>query len=305
MDDFFKPAGALLPLFALLALMEAAWLIRMRGVAYDWLGSAASLLIALGQKLSGAITVLAFGGLFLWLYEHRLFSIAMDTAAMWFALFVCVEFSYYWYHRTSHESRWFWASHSVHHSPEQYNLSAAYRLGWTAGITGAPLFHAPWILLGFPPAAVFGVLALNLVYQYWLHTELVPKLGWLEWVFNTPSHHRVHHATNLTYLDKNYGGVLIIFDRMFGTFQAECASEPCVYGLVKPVLSRNPLKIVFHEWFRMAQDLRKARSPCEVLGYLFNRPGWRPDGSGLTTEVHKARSARACGTHIEHTKEST
>jgi len=140
----------------------------------------------------------------------------------------------------------------------------------------------PMIWLGFPPQAVFAALALNLLYQFWLHTEWVPKLGWLEYVLNTPSHHRVHHASNAGYIDTNYGGVLIVFDRLFGTFAAERHDLPCRYGLATPLISHNPIRIAFHEWLKIINDLRGARSPREAFGYLFGPPGWRPDRSSAT-----------------------
>ena len=147
--------------------------------------------------------------------------------------------------------RWFWATHAVHHSPNEFNLGIAYRFGWTGRLAGNAVFFVPMIWLGFPPKAVFAALALNLLYQFWLHTEWVPKLGWLEYVLNTPSHHRVHHASNADYIDRNYGGVLIVFDRLFGTFAAERDDLPCRYGLVTPLVSHQPDQ---DRLSRMAQD---------------------------------------------------
>jgi sterol desaturase/sphingolipid hydroxylase (fatty acid hydroxylase superfamily) len=267
---------SLLPLFVLIALLEALWLRRTRG-RYDWRQSGASLVIALGQQLSSLAAAALMTGLFVLAYSQRLYDLNIDSAWMLGALFLAVEFAYYWHHRISHECRWFWASHAVHHSPNDYNLSAAYRLGWTAGITGHSLFYLPLVWLGFSPQAVFGMLAATLAYQFWLHTELVPKLGVFEWLFNTPAHHRVHHASNPEYLDRNYGATLIVFDRLFGTFAEERADAPCRYGLVAPIHSANPLRIVFHEWQQLGRDLRHAKTWRERTGYLFGRPGWRPD----------------------------
>jgi hypothetical protein len=134
----------------------------------------------------------------------------------------------------------------------------------------------PLVWLGFDPVPVLIANTLNLLYQFWLHTEWVPKLGWLEYVLNTPSHHRVHHAANPEYLDRNYGGVFIIFDRIFGTFVAERDDLPCRYGLVKPLRSNNPVVIGFHEWIALASDLRRARSWRDRWSHLFGPPGWRP-----------------------------
>ncbi|CAN5245651.1 hypothetical protein BH10PSE17_BH10PSE17_29770 [soil metagenome] len=175
--------------------------------------------------------------------------------------------------------RLFWTSHLVHHSVEHLNLSAAYRLGWTSNLTGAGLFFVPLIWLGIEPTVVVVTMAANLLYQFWLHTELVPKLGPIEWIFNTPSHHRAHHASNPRYLDRNYGGILIVFDRLFGTFAEERADDPCRYGLVEPLRSGNPFRIALHGWFTLgrdiASDLRQGhwrRLPWR----LFAPPGWKP-----------------------------
>jgi sterol desaturase/sphingolipid hydroxylase (fatty acid hydroxylase superfamily) len=286
MEFDFATIKSLLPLFVLIALIEAVWLRRKRG-HYDWRQSGASLAIALCQQLSGVAAAALMAGLFVFVHEHRLFDIAMDSAWKIALLFVCIEFAYYWHHRINHECRWFWASHAVHHSANDFNLSAAYRLGWTAGITGHSLFYLPLVWLGFPPKAVFGMLALNLVYQFWLHTELVPRLGAFEWLFNTPSHHRVHHASNPEYLDRNYGGTLIVFDRLFGSFAAERDDAPCRYGLTHPLHSANPLRIVFHEWIAIVCDLGHARDWRERLCFLFAAPGWRADGEGNTTANHR------------------
>jgi sterol desaturase/sphingolipid hydroxylase (fatty acid hydroxylase superfamily) len=173
----------------------------------------------------------------------------------------------------------------VHHSPNEFNLGIAYRFGWTGRLAGNSLFFVPMIWLGFAPQAVFATLALNLLYQFWLHTEWVPKLGWLEYVLNTPSHHRVHHASNAEYIDRNYGGVLIVFDRLFGTFAAERDDLPCRYGLTQPLISHNPIRIAFHEWLNIASDLRQARSWREAIGYLFGPPDWRPDRPDVTIQA--------------------
>jgi sterol desaturase/sphingolipid hydroxylase (fatty acid hydroxylase superfamily) len=293
MDFDFATVKSLLPLFVLIALFEAIWLRRSRG-RYDWRQSGASLVIAIGQQLSGLAAAAMMTGIFVFVHRHRLFDLAIDSGWMLLLLFVCLEFFYYWHHRASHECRWFWASHAVHHSANDFNLSAAYRLGWTAGISGHMLFYLPLIWLGFPPKAVFGMLAANLVYQFWLHTELVPKLGAFEWLFNTPSHHRVHHASNPDYLDRNYGGTLIVFDRLFGTYADERDELPCNYGLVTPILngqahSANPLRIVFDGWLKLGRDLRHAENWHQRLRYLFGAPGWRPYGAGDTAAELRIR----------------
>ena len=290
MDDLLSqllPAHLrwMLPAALLLAaLAELLWL-RRRGHGMDWRESAASLGMAAGQRLAGAVTAVLLGGVYWWCWAHRPWTVPLHSAWGLPLLFLGAELCYYWQHRLSHECRWLWASHAVHHSPRHLNFSAAYRLGWTAGISGHGVFLLPLILLGFHPVAVLATFSFNLLYQFWLHTELVPRLGWLEGILNTPANHRVHHAVNPRYLDRNYGGVLMVFDRLFGTWEPESATESCRYGLVHQLESHNPLRIAFHEWIALWRDLRQARTARAVLGHLFGPPGWRADGSGLTTRV--------------------
>ena len=283
-----------LPIVIGIAALEAAILIFVLKRRYDWKASIVSLADALVRDyvvhayLRGTIVF----PILYWAITHQIGVISLNSWIAFLGLFLGQEFCYYWFHRCSHRVRWLWATHSVHHSPNELNFSAAYRFGLTGGLSGNALFFAPLLWLGFPPEAVFGTLALNLLYQFWLHTDWMPKLGPLEYVLNTPSHHRVHHAANLDYLDANYGGVLIIFDRLFGTLTVERDDQPCRYGLVKPITTHNPLVIEFHEWAAMARDLWRSRSLREAGLYLFGPPGWRPDGEGLTTEALR-RSAAA------------
>lgn len=200
------------------------------------------------------------------------------------ALFLGLEFFYYWFHRWSHEIRWFWATHAVHHSPNSMNFMTAERLGWTQNLSGAMFTFAPLFVVGFHTNEILAMFSLNLLYQYWLHTEMIGKLGPLEYIFNTPAHHRVHHASNAEYLDANYGGVLIIFDRIFGTFVEQKDDEPIVYGLVKPIYSRNPIYVALHEWINIAHDITDHwRTPTVMTRYLFGKPGWSHDGSRKTS----------------------
>jgi len=250
--------------------------------AYDWRSYAASVTDALMREyvVYALLSVSLAGPVIELAWKHRLATVPLGGLASFAALFVGQEFCYYWYHRAAHRVRWFWATHAVHHSSNEFNLGVAYRFGWTGRLAGNALFFVPMIWLGFAPRAVFATLALNLIYQFWLHAEWAPRLGWLEVVLNTPSHHRVHHASNAWYIDANYGGVLIVFDRLFGTFIAERDDLPCRYGLVTPLISHNPIRIVFHEWLKLVGDLRRARSWREAAGYLFGPPGWRPRPQG-------------------------
>lgn len=273
-----------LPLLLILIVLAELYLLHRQKRPFDWRESVNSLVISVGQRIAGYFSVGLYGGIFFYCWQHRLFDIPVATWWGLTLLFFGQEFLYYWEHRLSHESRWFWASHVVHHSPNFLNLSAAYRLSWTAPFTGQQLIFLPLVLIGFHPLAVFGMLAINLLYQFWLHTELVPRLGWFDRIFNSPSNHRVHHAANLDYLDANYGGILIIFDRMFGTYIPERLDEPCRYGLVHPIYSHNPFKVVFFEWMNIGRDLRAAKSLRECLGILFKAPGWKAHGKGQTTK---------------------
>jgi sterol desaturase/sphingolipid hydroxylase (fatty acid hydroxylase superfamily) len=240
---------------------------------YDWRAYAASLADALGRRALDALGLSLAAPVLACAHANRLQDIALATPAAIALLFVGQEFCYYWHHRAAHRIRWFWATHAVHHSPNELTLASALRLGWTGRLTGAGLFFAPLLWLGFAPQAVVGTLALNLLYQFWLHAPWLPRL-WppLEWVFNTPTHHKVHHASNPEYLDCNYGGVLIVFDRLFGTFRPLRADCPPRYGLVTPLHSHNPLRIAFHGWIALARDLRVARSWRHRLQVLFGPP---------------------------------
>ena len=185
--------------------------------------------------------------------------------------------------------RWFWASHVIHHSSQHYNLSTALRQTWTGFFSLAFLFRLPLFLIGFPPAMVFFVVGLNLIYQFWIHTEMVGRMPrWFEAVMNTPSHHRVHHAVNPRYLDRNYAGVFIVWDKMFGTFEPELDEDQPRYGIVRQLGSFNILWAAFHEWIGIARDMWQAPGWRNKLGYLLREPGWSHDGSRLTSEMIRA-----------------
>lgn len=201
-----------------------------------------------------------------------------SPAGKWLAaivLFVGVDCAYYWFHRIAHEYNAPWAGHVVHHSSEDYNLAVALRQGTFQGLFSW-VFYLPLALAGFPPAWFAAMSSFDTLYQFWIHTRLIGKLGPLEWVLNTPSHHRVHHARNPKYLDKNYAGTLIIWDRIFGTFQLE--EEEPVYGLVKPLNSWNPLWANLHVWNELFRDAWLAPRWSDKLRIWFMPPGWRPDG---------------------------
>jgi sterol desaturase/sphingolipid hydroxylase (fatty acid hydroxylase superfamily) len=275
------------------SLIEAAILAKRR--SYDWKAMGVSLSDLALRRIAQTLLPLSIAGpLLAWVSAHRIHTVALDGWLVFTALFVGQEFCFYWYHRAAHRMRWFWCSHSVHHSPNELTLAAAFRIGMLGRLTGATVFYAPLLWLGFPAETVFAMLTLNLLYQFWIHATWIPKLGPLEFVLNTPSAHRVHHAANLDYLDANYGGVLCVFDRMFGTYRTERDDQPCRYGLVEPVTTYNPLRIEFHQWIGLGKDLLAARSLRAICGYLLMPPGWQPEGPGNTTEALRARvSAQA------------
>jgi sterol desaturase/sphingolipid hydroxylase (fatty acid hydroxylase superfamily) len=237
-------------------------------------------------------------GVYFVLYEYRLFDLPNTGWVMLGALFF-QDFLYYCYHRTAHRVRWLWAAHSVHHSSTYLNYATSGRLPWSSVLSLTWIFWTPMVLLGVHPLMVAFVVSANLTYQFFQHTEYLPKLGPLEWIINTPSHHRVHHATNPQYLDRNYGGVLIIWDRMFGTFCAEDEKDPCKYGLVTPVLTKNPVMIQLHEYINIFRDMIKPHSLRIKLGYLFGPPGWSHDGSRMTTQMIQAKAAEMSGTQVQ------
>jgi sterol desaturase/sphingolipid hydroxylase (fatty acid hydroxylase superfamily) len=255
------------------AAIEGLYLQHARRQVYDWRAYFASLGDAIGRLFINRVVGFGIAGtVFALVARVRIATIPMDRWYSWLALLLALEFFYYWMHRADHRVQWLWATHAVHHSTNAYNLSAAYRLGWTSGLSGGALFFTPLVFIGFPVQAVLGAAALNLLYQFWLHTELIPRLGPLEWFLNTPRHHRVHHARNPEYIDKNFGGVLIVFDRLFGTFATEVSDAPLEYGLVHRVTSYNPIRIATHTWMRLWQQLRAATGLRQAARVLFGPP---------------------------------
>lgn len=261
---------------SVVVLIEALILIFGRKQDYEWGHTAASLGVAFIKRVVDALTAGAAAGILFWFHEHRFLTVELDAIWKIFIAFIAVEFAYYWHHRWAHQIRWLWATHGVHHTAPYMNLSVAGRLGWTGLLSGTVLFFSPLVLLGLHPVAVFLMLAAGLFYQIWIHTELVPRLGILEYIFNTPSNHRVHHGSNPEYLDKNFGGVLIIFDILFGTYAKEERDIPIIYGVVDPMTSKNPISITLFEWRKIFRDVFKARSLTEILLYMFAKPGWKP-----------------------------
>ncbi|MEE1876669.1 sterol desaturase family protein [Altererythrobacter litoralis] len=284
----FSPVDYAVPGFVALVLIEMIWARFRRREAYEARDTLVSLAFGLGSTVSGLLTGGFFFLLFLWTWQFRLFDIGWAWWA-WALCFVLDDLKYYWVHRAGHRIRWMWAAHVNHHSSQHYNLSTALRQTWTNPLTFGFLFALPLVLLGFHPVMIAICGGFNLIYQFWIHTEAIDRMPrWFEAVMNTPSHHRVHHATNPRYLDRNYAGVFIVWDKMFGTFESESDEEKIRYGIIKQLGSFNLLWAVFHEWIGIVQDMWRAPWGSK-LGYLLREPGWTHDGSRETSDMIRAR----------------
>ena len=271
-----------IPAFGLLILAEWWRATKLQRDIYEIRDTAANLSMGVGNVLIASFVKAGTVALYFVIYEFRIFDLPTGFSAatlwVWPLLILAEDFCYYWFHRIHHESRLFWAAHVNHHSSQRYNYAVALRQSWTTPITGMPF----WLILpliGFHPLMIVTAQAISLIYQFWIHTQLINRLGPLEWVFNTPSHHRVHHGANPQYIDKNYGGILIIWDRLFGSFEPE--HEPVRYGLTKNIKSHNPLHIAFHAWQGMFRDIALPNTWKNRLGLIFKRPGWRPANEHL------------------------
>ncbi len=234
-----------------------------------------------------ALVFLGFSaGIYEWIVaNYQLSQLPDDETWVWLSCFVLYDLAYYWKHRLGHELVIFWGSHVAHHQSEDFNLSTALRQ--TSIDFYSFLFYLPFFFVGYPGEILFTVVSLNLIYQFWVHTEHVPKLGALEWIFVTPSNHRVHHGRNEIYVDKNYGGVFIVWDRIFGSFQEELQQEPVRFGLRKPLNSFNPLWANIHVYWRLAKDWIRAPGIRNKLLILVKPPGWQPAGMETSCRLKK------------------
>ncbi|HEY6352510.1 MAG TPA: sterol desaturase family protein [Candidatus Angelobacter sp.] len=260
-----------IPAFILLLVLETVIDAVMRRDLYEIRDTAASLTMGTGNVVIGLGAKAMIFGVYTLVHRFAIFNIGYQWWS-WVLIVFADDLSYYVFHRTSHECRLFWASHVIHHSSQRYNLGTALRQTWT----GSFMSFIFWLwlpLVGFQPAMVMTMQAISLLYQFWIHTEVIRSLGPLEAVMNTPSHHRVHHATNARYLDRNHAGIFIIWDRLFGTFEPEDMQDKPVYGLTTNINSYNPFRIAFHEWIDIWHDMRKAPTWREKLACIFGRPG--------------------------------
>ncbi len=261
-----------IPAFLACVALEAVWLKRRRR-AYDDRDAWASLGMGVGNVLIAVALKSLWFALFVWLYEFRIFDLDPRLAWVWMLGIVVQDFCFYWYHRFSHRVRLFWGAHVNHHSSQAFNFTTALRQSWTTPLYSSAFF-LPLPLLGFHPVVVYTLQSISLIYQFFLHTETVGRLGPLEWVLNTPSHHRVHHGSNPEYIDRNYGGILIVWDRWFGSFEPERA--PVRYGLTHNLGSYNPLWIAFHYFVQIARDARAHPGWRNRILAVFGPPEWTP-----------------------------
>lgn len=266
------------PLF-LLAFMTEFVVERRRGrrAAFHWKEIAANLSLGAGYQVAEVLMwTLLTGGIFAWVYQHRLFTVPVNGWTI-LPIFVLVELCYYAFHRSSHRVRWFWAAHVPHHSGQVMNFTTAMRQSVLNAFVGTFVFMLPPVWLGVPPAVVMFLLAVDLAYQYFVHTEAVGRFPrWYEYWFDTPSNHRVHHGRNPQYIDRNYGGVLIVFDRWFGTYAEE--REPVDYGITRQIRSYNVFVLNFHEFVDMWRDVLAPGPLRQRLRHLWMPPEWQREG---------------------------
>jgi len=271
------------PLFLLAFMIEFA-VEKKRGHGENFHGKEVLANLSLGGSylvFDAIMWVVLTGGIFAWVFDHRLFDIPVNGWTI-LPIFIGVEFSYYWFHRTSHRVRWFWTAHVPHHSGETMNFTNAMRQSLLNAFVGSFVFYLPMVWLGVPPAVVLFCLAVDLAYQYFVHTESIGRFPkWYEYIFDTPSNHRVHHGSNTKYLDKNMGMVFIIWDRLFGTYQDE--EEEVRYGLTTNLENHHPANVVFHEWKQIWKDVASAPTLYSKFMYIFGPPGWSHDGSRKTS----------------------
>ncbi|NVL01244.1 sterol desaturase family protein [Ruegeria pomeroyi] len=289
--SFPDPTQLAVPFFIAAILIEFLWIaMKKRGGRYETRDAVTSLIMGAGSVAEGILL-----GFIAWAFFMLLWRVTpLDMGTSIWAVLICFvldDLRYYWVHRFGHRVRWVWASHVNHHSSQHYNLTTALRQTWTGTFTFMMVVKAPMVLLGIHPALVLFCGGLNLIYQFWIHTEAIDKLPrWFEAVMNTPSHHRVHHGRNPRYLDCNYAGVFIIWDKMFGTFVPEQEDEKVDYGLVHNLGTFNPLRVAFHEWLGIWRDVTQpGLSLRQRLAYAFAPPGYSHDGSRETSEGIKAR----------------
>jgi alkylglycerol monooxygenase len=297
-----------IPVFFALIGIELWVAHRRRAVAYNFADAVCSIGLGAMSQVSGIFSKLMLLGIYVAVYDHlRVLSLPVNSVTVWLSGLLIYDFLYYWHHRMGHEVGVLWAAHVVHHQSEEFNLSTALRqtssnflLGW--------LFYLPMALLGYPPLVFVVVGLIDLLYQYWIHTEQIGKLGWFDRVFASPSNHRVHHGVNDRYLDKNYGGILILWDRLFGTYADEDDDEPVIYGTRSPLRRYDPIWSNLEVYAALARDCLRTRRWRDKLAIWWKPPGWRPADLAAaepkatfdpyTREKYAPQAARAVQAHV-------
>lgn len=268
-----------IPIFSLSIALEYWYDLRQKTNEYESRDTWTNIALGFGSVFFGSIfSFFIQFQIYELLYSFAPYQMPMNTVWAWVLLVLLDDFAYYWFHRFSHESRFLWNFHVVHHSSEKYNLSVAVRQSWF-GALAHWIFYVPLGLMGFPYWAFIIIHGFNLIYQYWIHTQFVGKLGWFEWIFNTPSQHRVHHAVNPNYLDRNYAGIFCIWDRIFGTFTPE--TEKPRFGIIKPINSFNWLWINTHGWVEMWETMKTKKTIFGKLRCVFASPNMEFEEKGI------------------------
>lgn len=277
-----NPIVYAIPVF--FALMALEWMVaRARQQRVYRLGDTINS-VGLGaiSQVAGLYTRVIYFGIYAFAWQHlALFELSESAWWVWLLGLLLYDFLYYWHHRLGHEVALFWAAHVVHHQSEDFNLGTALRQSSSTFLVGW-IFYLPMALLGFPPLVFVVVALIDLLYQYWIHTEQIGRLGWFDRVFASPSNHRVHHGVNDRYLDKNYGGILILWDRLFGTFEDERDDDPVVYGTRKPLRSHDPLWANLEVYAALARDSWRTRPWADKLRVWLKPPGWQPPDLAAT-----------------------
>jgi len=272
-----------IPIFFVLIALEIIYAQVRKSPLYRFTDAISNINCGILQQSIGALmkTLLIVG--YIYVYNNWRVVTIPDHWLSWIALFISVDFFYYWFHRYAHEINIFWGTHVVHHQSEEYNLSVALRQSTFQSLVST-WFYLPLAFLGFSPVTFFVIATLQTLYQFWIHTRVIDKMpSWFEYVFNTPSHHRVHHGRNPKYIDKNHGGTLILFDRWFGTFQAE--EEEVVYGVTTPLRTWNPVWANFDYYRTLWREIQKMPTLLDKLKLLIKKPGWRPVSIGGSVDV--------------------
>ncbi len=281
-----------LPIFLFAIILEAVWSYRKSMGLYRTADTLASLSMLLASAIVELLPKIV--AIMLMFKLHEISPLRDVVGRQWWAwvlLFFMEDFTFYWFHRANHEVRLFWAGHVNHHSSQYYNFGTALRQG--VGERVHKFLFWLWLpLMGFDPLMIFTMISISLFYQFWLHTNLVDRLpGAFEAVFNTPSHHRVHHGSNVRYLDRNHGGVLIIWDKLFGTFSPELIEEPVVFGLTSNIETDNPVKVLSHEYKSIWENVKSTSSWSDRLKYIFLAPGWSHAGADRRAKVLRKNMA--------------